>query len=185
MSIRKPVFTIDWEPYFCYRPYSRFWEDNDPLVDEPTHYLLDILRRHQIKAIWYCVGWLVDKRPDLLELIRKDGHTIGCHTYYHKLDDNYAKDLSHPLFRSPRFKGQKRLYSGGFWFRALPYVTSKKLLEASEVFFIHPHDVLLEHPPTGSIFQDIQRSIGLKTVRDKLERLCREVTFEDPILQPS
>lgn len=182
----KPVFTVDWEAYFCYRPYSSFWEENDPLVEEPTMYLLDLLRRHNIKAIFYCLGWLVDKRPDLFELIKKEGHIIGWHTYYHnnqqvKWPNKFIDDKVIP-FRAPRFKGEPRLYSGGFWFRFLPYSWSKKLLEKSGVFYIHPHDVLPWHPTEPSLRHNFKRCWGLDTVRDKLEKLCREVEFENPVL---
>lgn len=168
-----PIFTIDWEPVFAYRPYSTYWELQDPMVKEPTYYLLDLLDRHGIKAIWYCVGWLKDRERALFKAIVKKGHVIGDHTYYHKLEDR----IQNTLFRSPKFKGEKRLYSGGFWFRALPYQVSKALLDQSRIFYIHPHDLLLDHPPTGSVTQDLKRSIGTSTVKDKLERLCREVKF--------
>ena len=176
--LTRPTFTVDWEPYFCYKPYSQFWEETDPLVEEPTLYLLDLLKRHEIKAIWFCVGWLVDKRPDLVAEIRGNSHIIGTHTYYHSLGQaglkqKYQVDINHPLFRSPKFKGQKRLYSGGFWFRLFPYWISKKLLDQSGAFYIHPYDVMLESP-----VKSFKRTVGLKTARDKLERLCREVEFE-------
>ena len=176
--MQKPSFTIDWEPYFCYRPYSQFWEDNDPLVEEPTLYLLDLLRRHQIKATWYVLGWLADKRWDLMKLIKDNGHTIGYHSYYHVRDES---DIPSDIpYRSPRWEGEKRLYSGGFWFRLFPYWVSKKLLEKSGTYFVHPYDVMLESP-----VKSFKRTVGLKTARDKLERLCREVEFEAPILQPT
>ena len=180
------IFTIDWEPYFCFRPYSKFWEENDPLVEEPTMYLLDLLRRHQIKAIWYCLGWLTIRENKLFDRIFEDGHIFGDHTFYHKCDGigYYArvnKEVGNP-FRAPKFIGQKRLYSGGFWFRALPYLVSKKLLEQSGVFYIHPHDVLLEHTDCGNPVKTFERRLGLKTVRDKLERLCREAEFGEPMV---
>ena len=176
----KPIFTIDWEPWFCYKPCSDNWETWDEQTEEPTYYLLDLLRRHKVKGIWYCLGWLKERRKDLFEEIVKEGHVIGNHTYYHTYDTSeYCKEyLKSPLFRMPKFKGQKRLYSGGFWFRALPYSISKKLLEQSKCFFIHPHDVMLFHPILDNPIQNFKRQIGLTTVRDKLERLMREVEWE-------
>ena len=183
--MNKPIFTIDWEPWFCLYPYSSFWEENGPLVEEPTYYLLDLLRRHQIKATWFVLGWLRDKRLDLCNLIEKEGHTLGCHTYYHVLSKDYKKDLSHPLFRSPRFEGQKKLYSGGFWLRAMPYWWLKREVLKEGQFFIHPHDLLFEHPKLPNLWQNWYRHTGLKTSRDKLERLCREVEFASSVLQPT
>jgi len=167
------IFTIDWEPWNSFEDHS-IWDANSH-IDEPTNYLLDLLRRHQIKAIFYCVGWLEDNRTDLYDKIRKDGHILGDHTYYHKTNTQLAKREGVP-FRAPRFKGEKRLFSGGFWFRLLPYWLIKRMIEKEGVFFLHPHDVLLEHPKCG--FRTFDRNIGLKTSRDKLERLCREVSFK-------
>lgn len=177
----KPLMTIDWEPYFCLYPYSKFWEENDPLVEEPTYYLLDLLRRHQIKAIWYMLGWLIDRRPELALAIKDDGHVIGDHTYYHKASEK----PSYQPFRAPRFHGQRRLYSGGFWLRAMPYSWLKREVLKEGQFFVHPHDVMLDHPELPNPWQNFYRQLGLKTSRDKLERLCREVEFANPILQPA
>lgn len=179
------VFTVDWEHWGSFKPYGKYWEDNDPLIEEPTNYLLDLLRRHQIKAIFYCVGWMVDNYSESFRKIKDDGHVIGDHTYYHKMPSLDMKFFYERLnrkeepFRAPRFKGQKRLYSGGFWFRAMPYNWLKKEVEKTGIFFVHPHDVLLEHPDCGLRIFD--RRLGLKNSRDKLERLCREVVWNEPV----
>ena len=173
---KKPVrFTVDWELFNSYDHWSQ-WDANSH-IDEPTMYLLDLLRRHQIKAIFYCVGWLEDNRTDLYDKIRSEGHIMGDHTYYHRTGSHLVRNVDVP-YRAPRWQGEKRLFSGGFWFRLLPYWWIKKEVEKTGVFFVHPHDVLLEHPECG--IRTFDRSIGLKTSRDKLERLCREVNFSEP-----
>lgn len=178
IEMNKVLFTIDWEPYFALYPYSQFWEDNDPLVEEPTYYLLDLLRRYQIKTIWYCLGWLEEKRDDLYQLIKKEGHIMGNHSYNHDPDEWDARKVISTLpYRAPRFKGQKRLYSGGFWLRAMPYWWLKREVLKEGQFFVHPHDLLFEHPKLPNPWQNWYRSVGLKTSRDKLERLCREINF--------
>jgi len=170
------IVTIDWEPYYCYRPHSEFWEKNDPLVDEPTEYLLDFLRRHDLKAIFYCLGFLKDKKPDLFQKIKDDGHTIGDHTYYHKLE----RERPEGLFRAPRWEGEKRLFSGGFWFRFMPYWWVKREVEKTGILFIHPYDVMLSHPNTGNPIHNFTRQVGLENSRNRMERIVREITFEDP-----
>ena len=168
------IFTIDWEVWNSFDRHSK-WNPNSH-IDEPTNYLLDLLQRHQIKAIFYCVGWLADRRPDLFEAIKKS-HIIGDHTYYHSTDPIVRLSDDVP-FRAPRWHGEKRLYSGGFWFRLMPYWWIKKEVEKTGVFFVHPHDVILEHPKCG--LRTFDRRLGLKTSRDKLERLCREVKWNEP-----
>jgi hypothetical protein len=164
---KKIKFTVDWEVWNSYDPHYKW--DASSYIDEPTHYLLDLLRRHDIKAIFYCVGWLKDNRADLYKSIQADGHVLGDHTYFHNGRTTFSPS------REPRWKGEKRLFSGGFWFRLMPYWWIKKEVEKEGIFFIHPHDVLLEHPKCG--LRTFDRNIGLKTSRDKLERLVRELDW--------
>lgn len=178
---KKPVFTIDLECWDSFRSWER-WE-NVSLIEEPTLYLLDLLRRHQIKAIWYVVGWLADQHLDLINLINANNHIIGDHSYFHNADGPSERVWFQPgkkLFRSPRWKGEKRLYSGGFWLRAMPYWWIKRTVLNEKVFYIHPHDLLFEHPECGNPLKTFERRLGLKTSRDKLERLCRELEWDDP-----
>ena len=176
------IFTVDWEPWFALYPYSYYWEKTDTLIEEPTYYLLNLLKRHEIKAIWYCLGWLQDNKRDLYQEIVNEGHTIGYHSYYHMPDLENVSPRNVP-YRAPKFKGEKRLYSGGFWLRAMPYWWLKREVLKEGQVFIHPHDLLFEHPKLTNPFQNWCRSLGLKNSRDKLERLCREVEFASSVPQ--
>lgn len=169
---KKIKFTIDWECWNSFQPWT-LWEVEP--IKEPTLYLLDLLRRHDVKAIFYCVGWLKDRAPGLFKSIVLDGHSIGDHTYYHNSDILTENTNINIPYRAPRWKGEKRLFSGGFWFRLMPYWWIKKEVEKEGIFFIHPHDVLLEHPKCG--LRTFDRNIGFKTSRDKLERLVRELDW--------
>jgi peptidoglycan/xylan/chitin deacetylase (PgdA/CDA1 family) len=50
---------------------------------EVTPLILDILARHQMKAVFFVVGVNVRKYPHLVDRIYREGHTIGNHTFYH------------------------------------------------------------------------------------------------------
>jgi peptidoglycan/xylan/chitin deacetylase (PgdA/CDA1 family) len=50
---------------------------------EITLEVLDILRIHQAKATFFCVGENVSKYPDVVGRILTEGHTIGNHTHRH------------------------------------------------------------------------------------------------------
>lgn len=167
------TFTVDWEHVHSYLPFNK-WNNMNPLIDEPTQYLLDLLERHNVKAIFYVVGWLRFSKPLLFSQIVNAGHTIGDHTWAHDLNDGQPR---FEPFRAPRWKGEKRLYSGGFWFRLMPYWWVKREVERTGIFFVHPHDLLETHPDTGNPFRNWMRRVGLGTVRDKMERLMREVDF--------
>jgi peptidoglycan/xylan/chitin deacetylase (PgdA/CDA1 family) len=48
-----------------------------------TRGILDILKAHNAKALFFCSGERAGKYPFLVKLIRDDGHTIGNHGYRH------------------------------------------------------------------------------------------------------
>lgn len=66
---------------------------DDGPVPEVTPLILDILRRYNIKATFFCVGENVFRHPELFEQIVEEGHAIGNHTYNHvqglKCSDSY------------------------------------------------------------------------------------------------
>jgi peptidoglycan/xylan/chitin deacetylase (PgdA/CDA1 family) len=56
---------------------------DDGPVPDVTPVVLDILKKYNVKATFFCVGENVQKYPDVFNLIQKDGHAIGNHTYHH------------------------------------------------------------------------------------------------------
>ncbi|XP_024532843.1 uncharacterized protein LOC9640714 isoform X2 [Selaginella moellendorffii] len=47
-----------------------------------THELLDILEENHSKATWFLIGSNMDKCPEVVERIYKEGHEVGNHTMY-------------------------------------------------------------------------------------------------------
>ncbi len=50
---------------------------------ELTPLLMDLLRRHGVKASFFLVGFRATKYPEMCNVIREAGHEIGCHTDQH------------------------------------------------------------------------------------------------------
>src|SRR5690606_12230712 len=50
---------------------------------EFTPQVLELLKKHQTKATFFCIGIQVDSHPELFKRILNDGHTVGNHTYSH------------------------------------------------------------------------------------------------------
>ena len=48
-----------------------------------TEPILDILRRHNVKATFFVCGQNVERSPELLQRIQAEGHAIGNHGYSH------------------------------------------------------------------------------------------------------
>lgn len=86
---------------------------DDGPIPEVTPWVLDQLAAYQATATFFCVGDNVRKHPDVLEMVKKAGHTVGNHSFHHLngwLTDNVkyflnvrrcAQALRSNLFRPP------------------------------------------------------------------------------------
>lgn len=48
-----------------------------------TNYILNVLKKNNIKATFFCVGNKIEQYPDIINKIKQEGHTIGNHSYSH------------------------------------------------------------------------------------------------------
>ena len=56
---------------------------DDGPIPESTPGILDVLRRYNARATFFCVGDNIQKHPTLFRQIIKEGHAIGSHTHNH------------------------------------------------------------------------------------------------------
>ena len=56
---------------------------DDGPIPEATPFILETLRKYDIKATFFMVGDNACKYPELLAQVRKEGHRIGNHTFNH------------------------------------------------------------------------------------------------------
>ena len=49
-----------------------------------TPKILELLKKHNSKATFFCIGKNIEKYPDLFLQIINEGHTVGNHSYGHK-----------------------------------------------------------------------------------------------------
>lgn len=56
---------------------------DDGPIPEVTPWVLDMLKRYNIKATFFCVGDNVRKHPDVFESVIKAGHKVGNHSFNH------------------------------------------------------------------------------------------------------
>jgi peptidoglycan-N-acetylglucosamine deacetylase len=72
--------------------------DDGPLKGK-TDKILDILKAHNVKAAFFCIGYRVKKNPELLQRIHDEGHVIGNHSYWHSrsFDLQSSKSIAEEL----------------------------------------------------------------------------------------
>jgi peptidoglycan/xylan/chitin deacetylase (PgdA/CDA1 family) len=86
---------------------------DDGPIPEVTPWVLDFLRKEEIKATFFCVGENVMRYPNIYQQILNDGHSVGNHTYNHwqglkKRDQEFFRNIEKAgnyidsdLFRPP------------------------------------------------------------------------------------
>jgi peptidoglycan/xylan/chitin deacetylase (PgdA/CDA1 family) len=50
---------------------------------EMTLLVLDVLRKYNAKATFFCIGKNIETHPDILKKVIEEGHIVGNHTYSH------------------------------------------------------------------------------------------------------
>jgi len=149
-------FTIDLEDWFCshnLHPYIKFseWNEYQSRVVKSTRSILALLKKYEIQATFFVLGWIAEKLPDLIKEIDAQGHEIASHGYAHQLlttmnkhqfrgDLQRALDVTCPLiakdikgFRAPAFSITKDT----LW--AIPILRSMGFTYDSSVYPISIH----------------------------------------------
>lgn len=60
--------------------YLTFDDGPTPRV---TEWVLEVLREHDIKATFFCIGNNIEKHPDIFQKVVDEDHTIANHTFNH------------------------------------------------------------------------------------------------------
>ncbi len=84
------VLTVDVEEHFHVAAFyssvsPESWGEQPSRVDRNVNLVLEILDRHDAKATFFVLGWLAERRPDLVRRIASAGHELGCHTFAHQM----------------------------------------------------------------------------------------------------
>jgi len=94
---------------------------DDGPVPEVTPLVLSILRKYNVLATFFCVGENVQNFPAIFEMVQKEGHAVGNHTFHHvkawKTDFNTylseveqcRKLVNSKLFRPPHGQITRKL----------------------------------------------------------------------------
>lgn len=88
---QKPAIaiSIDLEEYFQVEAMNGIvtpaaWEMMPARAEAASERLLAALAEADAQATFFAVGWLAERRPQLLRRIAAAGHELGCHSYWHR-----------------------------------------------------------------------------------------------------
>ena len=70
------------------------WTSGYEGMQHGTPVILDILKKHDIKATFFFTADAAEKNANIVKLVKDAGHEIGCHTLFHET-------IGDPLFEIP------------------------------------------------------------------------------------
>lgn len=87
---RPNLFSIDLEDWFHVldskaAPRIDTWNEMSSRVETNTQHLLDELKVADVRCTFFVLGWVAEKKPELLRRIAEAGHEIASHGYAHNL----------------------------------------------------------------------------------------------------
>ncbi len=84
------VINVKWQffmPIICEIPNSEkeIFLSFDDGPQEQSEAVLNLLKKHQIKANFFCIGKHLEENPILAQRLFNDGHFVGNHSYLHEV----------------------------------------------------------------------------------------------------
>ena len=120
--------------------------------------LLEVLKKYEAKATFFCIGHKVEQYPDIIRQIVAEGHTIGNHSYGH--------EGRFPLYGKQKMKAD--------------------LLKAQQVLQgASGQEVSLFRPPfgvTNPTVRSVLKELGWTTVGWSLRSLDTQASTADKVL---
>ena len=88
-SLIKNAITVDLEDYFHVGAYSgrirlEEWDSYPSRVAQNTDRLLHLFDQHNCQATFFVLGWVAEKKPEIVARVVAAGHEVGCHSHLHR-----------------------------------------------------------------------------------------------------
>ncbi|MEW6419127.1 MAG: polysaccharide deacetylase family protein [Nitrospirota bacterium] len=98
------AFTVDLEDWYhiCGLESASItaqWDVYESRVRGNTDKILRLLRKYNIKATFFVLGYIAFKEPDLIKTIKNEGHEVATHGFCHRrifemTEDEFFEDVS-------------------------------------------------------------------------------------------
>jgi polysaccharide deacetylase family protein (PEP-CTERM system associated) len=144
------ALSIDVEDYFHVSAFERSVKKeewiNFPLrVEDNTRRMIDILSQYGIKATFFILGWVAERRPRLIRKIHEEGHEIACHGYGHRRVYTQSRQEFRDDIRKCKTLLEELIGAPVFGYRAPSYSISLNSLwafdELAEAGFLYDSSV--------------------------------------------
>ncbi len=102
------ALTVDVEEHFQVSAFESVvrredWDGHESRVVSNTERLLDLFDEVDVRATFFCLGWVAERQPALIREIVRRGHEVGSHGYSHRLIyEQTPSEFREELLRSKR-----------------------------------------------------------------------------------
>lgn len=84
------IITFDIEDWFHILEHEATrseaeWVRFPTRIHESVNRILGLLSENNVKATFFCLGWIAERYPDVIKLIDDMGHEVASHSYAHQL----------------------------------------------------------------------------------------------------
>lgn len=88
------ILTFDIEDWYnCDFITTDFdWDKYEVRIHEGVDRILNELQTRNLKATFFCLGWIAENHPNVIRKIHAQGHHIGCHSYQHELSFRFNRE---------------------------------------------------------------------------------------------
>jgi polysaccharide deacetylase family protein (PEP-CTERM system associated) len=147
----KNILSVDVEDWFCVEVLAnriRFgdWNNYKSRILPNLLKILSLLKKNRTFATFFVLGWIAEKFPEVVQLIKEEGHEIASHGFSHRLvfkqtkeefteDIRKSKEILEQIsgekvigFRAPSFS----IIESSFW--ALDILASLGIKYDSSIF---------------------------------------------------
>ena len=114
------ILTFDVEDWFhildnLETKHLSDWSKYESRIHNNMETIFNILIDKNIKATFFCVGWIAEKYPEIIKKIVDSGYEIASHTHYHQLvyeqsPIEFENDLIRSIDTLESVSGQKIKY---------------------------------------------------------------------------
>jgi len=68
------------------------WDRCEFRVESNTRKILDLLDKYNVKATFFVLGWIAERKPELVKEIHSRGHEIASHGYGHIINYELSRE---------------------------------------------------------------------------------------------
>jgi len=111
------ILTFDIEEWFHIldndsTKTAKEWQQYESRIYPNMERIFGVLDEIGVKATFFCLGWIVEKYPDIIKAIVKKNYEVGTHTDMHQLvyDQNpkvFSNDIEHSIKTLEDVSGRK------------------------------------------------------------------------------